>query len=175
MVKFFIFEAKNAKKWAKIRWKWRFFGIYPAKKRVFLQSNFNFLQNMLERWYGHGRKCVTLLRSWILLFWKSRADRSICARARAPEIWWKAQKMAENHQKNRKKSIFSKKNFFVNKRPWKFFKCFGHVFRSFVTCKVFWSDLILVKSVSTVSPINVIWSENVIFKCFDTGRKLWWS
>ena len=70
-----------------------FLGSTLQKKACFLQSRFNFLQNVLERWYGHGRKCVTLLRSWISWFWKSRADLSICARARALEIRWNVQKM----------------------------------------------------------------------------------
>ena len=74
-----------------------FIGFTLQKNAFFLQCNFNFLQNVLERWYGHGRKCVTLLRSWILWFWKSRADWSICARAHALKIWWNAQKMLENH------------------------------------------------------------------------------
>ena len=60
-----------------------------------------------------------------------------------------------------------------NKSPWKFFKCFGYAFLSFVTCKMFWSGLILLTSVWKVSPINMIWSENVIFKCFDTVWKNW--
>ena len=71
------------------------------------------------------------------------------ARSKFDEILKKCSKIIK---KSKKKSIFSKKNIFVNKRPWKFFKCFGHVFHSFVTCKVFWSDLILVTSVWKVSP-----------------------
>ena len=89
-----------------------FLGSTLQKKACFLQSRFNFLQNVLEKWYGHGRKCDTLLRSCVLWFWKSRADLSVCARARALRNSMKCPKMVENHKKNRKKSIFSKKIFF---------------------------------------------------------------
>ena len=82
------------------------------------------------------------------------------ARLRAQNL--KCSKMVENHKKIGKKIDFFKKKHFVNKRPLRFFKCFRHVFRPFVTCKVFRSDLTLVKSVSTVSPTNV-YSQNVFF------------
>ena len=121
-----------SKKSLKITFLWNL----PCKKRVFFQGNFKFLQNVLERWYGHGRKCVKLLRSRIFLFW-NRTPIGTFARAPARS---KFGEMLKNAWKSSKNRFFQKKK--LNKRPWKFFKCFGHVFRSFVTCKVFWSDSI---------------------------------
>ena len=84
-----------------------FFGDLLCKKNAFfLQSYFNVLQNVLERWYGHGRKCVTLLRSCILSFWRSRTDRSIWrARLRAQNLV-KCSKMVENYKKIEKKKLW---------------------------------------------------------------------
>ena len=154
MVKFFIFWRKKRSKMGKKSLKITFFFAMQ------LQVSSKCARKMI--WAREKVRYTSEILNFVILKIARRFEH-LHARLRARNLM--------KYSKNARKSY---KNF-VNKRPWKFFKCFGHVFHSFVTCKVFWSDLILVTNIRKVSPINVICSENVIFKCFDTVWKLSWS